>query len=174
MIVHLVVIILLLIKVYCHLIGDTQNIARDVWSSKVEPITFTLTSGFTAGSAKVDTFVNPLSSDFDNCKTVNGSYSYDPGSSSSANYWIAIKFTPEQKQTLINMGYKNVHAEASFSFGGDTYASSYAHIYLITLYGNYISQYIYPEPYIIGFAENGHNDYIEPEVAYESVARDVV
>ena len=31
-----------------------------------------------------------------------------------------------------------------------------------------------PEPYIIGFAENGHNDYIEPEVAYESVARDVV
>ena len=29
-----------------------------------------------------------------------------------------------------------------------------------------------PEPYIIGFDENGHNDYIEPEVPFDSVSRD--
>lgn len=29
-----------------------------------------------------------------------------------------------------------------------------------------------PEPYIIGFDEGGHNDYIGPEVAYEAVERD--
>jgi hypothetical protein len=29
-----------------------------------------------------------------------------------------------------------------------------------------------PEPYIIGFDPSGHNDYIEPEVSYESIERD--
>ncbi len=29
-----------------------------------------------------------------------------------------------------------------------------------------------PEPYIIGFDENGHNDYIEPEVPYDIIERD--
>ena len=45
-----------------------------------------------------------------------------------------------------------------------------SHLFEAAWYNKYGTQC--PEPYIIGFAENGHNDYIAPEVPYDSIPRD--
>ena len=45
-----------------------------------------------------------------------------------------------------------------------------SHLFEAAWYNKYGTQC--PEPYIIGFDENGHNDYIAPEVPYDSVERD--
>ena len=103
--------------------------------------------------------------EYENIKNANGDYA------EQAAYILATK--KFDKKTIAYKYYSQGKLPpAHIAQRAERYATKLfiSHLFEAAWYNKFGTKC--PEPYIIGFADNGHNDYIEPEVPYDSVERD--